>query len=406
MATEYNKADILEEIESIKRSLHFISRNLRIVQEEYDKNGNTNVDLLFKIKSLQEQKLEGENRLRDLELNLDGDKIKNLYSVSVEVFYSYLPSGILHLYNADKMPLVKFTIQNNSSKSVQFVVVSEIDSFSFPRTDSLLLNPDEQAPILQMPTFDVNALRDLSEIRKCILHCKISYVEMGDKKILFEQDYELFFTARNVIQWAIRDNEKRIIPLLEHVVAWVTPRTDSVKTILGVAARKIGAISGYQGREDPQKTRDQVKAIFETLKNDVQLVYVNSPFAIGPSSEQTLQAIRLPRESLVEKCANCIDGTVLYASLLELASLEPLIFLTNGHAFVGWKTWKNSSNYEFLETTVTNSSTFDEAWRLGNEQYKKALKENYLHNPIFSPDGFARILDVKHIHSNGIFPME
>ena len=46
----------------------------------------------------------------------------------------------------------------------------------------------------------------------------------------------------------------------------------------------------------------------------------------------------LPRESLADKEANCINGTVLFASLLEGISMSPAIVLVPGHAFLAWET--------------------------------------------------------------------
>jgi hypothetical protein len=69
----------------------------------------------------------------------------------------------------------------------------------------------------------------------------------------------------------------------------------------------------------------------------------------------------LPRESLFDKQANCIDGTVLFASLLEGISMRPAIVLVPGHAFVAWETWTSSGEWRYLETTMIGTSTFEQA---------------------------------------------
>ena len=79
------------------------------------------------------------------------------------------------------------------------------------------------------------------------------------------------------------------------------------------------------------------------------------------------QRIRLPRESLRDRMANCIDGTVLVASLLEAMSLNPAIVLVPGHAFVSWETWPDSGEWRYLETTMISSHDYDAARRRGDQ---------------------------------------
>ena len=73
------------------------------------------------------------------------------------------------------------------------------------------------------------------------------------------------------------------------------------------------------------------------------------------------QRVRLPSESLTGGQANCIDGTVLMASLLEGFSLNPAIVVIPGHAFLGWETWPNSHVWRYLETTMIGTNNFQEA---------------------------------------------
>ncbi len=69
----------------------------------------------------------------------------------------------------------------------------------------------------------------------------------------------------------------------------------------------------------------------------------------------------LPRESLEDKQANCIDGAVLFATLLEAASLNPALVIVPGHAFVAWETWSGSNVWNYLETTMIGTHSFQEA---------------------------------------------
>jgi hypothetical protein len=83
---------------------------------------------------------------------------------------------------------------------------------------------------------------------------------------------------------------------------------------------------------------EQVGALYQALK-EAGLTYINSVIDYGAAACQATQRTRLPRESLATNSANCIDGTVLMASLLEGASLNAALVLIPGHAFVGWQSW-------------------------------------------------------------------
>ena len=78
-----------------------------------------------------------------------------------------------------------------------------------------------------------------------------------------------------------------------------------------------------------------------------------------------MQRVRLPREALENKSANCLDGTILMASLLEAASLNPGIVLIPGHALLAWETNDHSNQWDYLETTMIGTQDFETAQKAG-----------------------------------------
>ena len=150
-----------------------------------------------------------------------------------------------------------------------------------------------------------------------------------------------------------------------------------------------------------------MKAIYKALKHDAGLAYVNSPLNFGKQRGQITQRVRLPATSLHENRgrANCIDGTVLYASLLELANLEPVIALAPQHAFVGWRIWRGTDQYDFLETTLTGTDDFETALDEGYQHYAQARSNEYFGRELFDPHGFARLIDVTACRARHIYPL-
>jgi hypothetical protein len=153
-------------------------------------------------------------------------------------------------------------------------------------------------------------------------------------------------------------------------------------------------IWGYQGT--PEAVTPQVAALYQSLR-EAEIVYVNSMIDYGAAPGTFTQRTRLPRESLALRSANCIDGTVLMASLLEGASLSPAIVLVPGHAFLAWETWRNSNEWRYLETTLIGTADFDAACQAGQRQYKMHREQN---------QSLVRPLPLHELRAAGIWPME
>ena len=155
-----------------------------------------------------------------------------------------------------------------------------------------------------------------------------------------------------------------------------------------------GRMLGYQG--DPDVVNQQVASLYRSLR-EAEIVYVNSVIDYGAGSGQSTQRTRLPRESLSSRSANCIDGTVLLASLLEGISLNPAILLTPGHALVGWESWTGNGEWKFLETTMIGTAGFDAACNSGQRQYNEFEK--------FGKDRIT-LHPINELRKRNIWPME
>ena len=108
--------------------------------------------------------------------------------------------------------------------------------------------------------------------------------------------------------------------------------------------------------------------MYNAVRSEVSVGYVNTSLAFAPGDTTAVQRVRLPREVLSSGAANCIDGVVLLASLLEACSLSPAIVTVPGHAFLGWETWKGSNEWKYLETTMLGTQEFDVAVERGDAE--------------------------------------
>ena len=121
----------------------------------------------------------------------------------------------------------------------------------------------------------------------------------------------------------------------ELLAAFVRPNDPNVDVILREAADKLAqagrdpAIDGYkQGKK--ARAWEIAEAIWSALAAH-SIAYVLPP----KSFERHGQQVRGPSEILSRQVGTCLDLCLFYAACLEQAGLNPLIVLTEGHAFAG-----------------------------------------------------------------------
>ena len=269
-----------------------------------------------------------------------------------------LPTSIHHLLDRTRHPLVTFTARTVGYEIRRLRFTSFVAGYSARAVDVVELPPGEQIRVDQLPTLFPGRLRDLNELSTATVNVM---VEDLDGSIELHRTHTVPLLARTAVPLAVMDPQTgQWHDLSRYLGAFVTPNAPAVMTFLREVARHHpdGRLVGYQGGREG--VTPQVKAIFEALKT-TGIVYVNSVVAFSPEEGTSTQRLRLPRESLEDKQANCIDGTVLVASLLEAMSMHPAIVIVPGHAFVAWETWDDSGEWGYLETTMIDHASFEQA---------------------------------------------
>ena len=100
----------------------------------------------------------------------------------------------------------------------------------------------------------------------------------------------------------------------------------------------------------------QVWAIWYLLQRH-KVTYSSITTTSEESAELSSQAVRPLSQSLQNGQANCIDGTVLFASILRKIGIEPIIVLVPGHAYLGFYLDPQNTHVAYLETTMLNDAT-------------------------------------------------
>jgi hypothetical protein len=99
------------------------------------------------------------------------------------------------------------------------------------------------------------------------------------------------------------------------------------------------------------ETLRQVFAIWSALQKR-GLQYSSATTTPGGSETVQSQFVRFIDQSLTNTQANCVDGSVLVASLLRKISIEPFLVTIPGHMYVGFYLGAGKSQFVGLETTI------------------------------------------------------
>jgi len=285
----------------------------------------------------------------------------------VHVRMAQVPTSIYHIMDPEEHPLVTCWVSNSATKDNRIRrvrVVSFIEGYSAQAVDTIELKPRTHHEFNQLPTLFPDRVRDVTELTRAMLNVVVE--DMDNNVTELHRTAPIWLLARTTAPVVIMDPKAgEWLDMSRYWGAYVTPNAQSVMKFLRevVNYHPENRLVGYQGGEE--EIEPQVKAVFDALKHKADIRYVNSVVDFSPEEGASNQRIRLPKESLEDKQANCIDGTVLFASLLEGISLSPAIVVVPGHAFVAWETWsqpaRKSNKWKYLETTMIGSHSFEEA---------------------------------------------
>lgn len=312
-----------------------------------------------------------------------------------------LATGMAHLYALRRTPLVSVRVENFRNKVARVAVRCHIEGYSAHAIESAEIPPKDSGN--NSETFDLfpplfpERIRTLTELTAGSLHVVVEDLDAGDTGIEVTSARPIAMLPPTTAILSYRDpktgKEQKQYDLL---AAWVTPGSQAVLHMLRTSTdlTKLKAMRGYQS--DAAGVRDHVRAIYDALKA-AEFRYISSVFAFGGGEGQSLQRVRLPRESIEQRSANCIDSTVLMASLLEATGIDPLIVIVPGHAFLGFRhTPKFPDLIDYVETTMLSTHSFEDACKAGAEKVKYAKEWNEL----------WPLVDVRKLRESGITPME
>ena len=258
-----------------------------------------------------------------------------------------------------------------------------------------IVNPDTTDVFAPPLTFDMAKAAKIKAPEKVNIQIR-AYALENDHEILF------YSASEPTTLYPVQVNGSELQGVKNRnwwFAAWVTPNMDSIPNILNDLKKKLpeGTVKVYQKYSDDETVAESskrvVQAVYEVLQAR-KITYLQNNGAGG-----TGQKINYPIEVLRSRDGLCIETAVLFASILEALGMQVFIVNIPEHAFVGWRTDKNSNTLDFVETTlIGGSSTFAYANSSGIEKYNEQLDAGNFES------GDAELIDIETVREYGIVP--
>ena len=315
-----------------------------------------------------------------------------------------LAIGTYHLIAGGK---IKNTLDNanalitlrmvNQERKLRTVTVSvEVTGITDVVTETIALPPGKQVDRLISPPlkidFKVAKLRS-ARVGQITLHIvdQATHAPVLDRTLLIQ------VLPRDNLPLSRKTGEDDIRPTYNYAAAWVTPNAPAIDAFLAKAKARLPGGASFSGKQSA--TRPQVKALFEELRAH-GVSYVMDPALFDERG--LIQRTRLPSEVLASSNAQCLEGTLLYATLLESIGIAPVLVFIPGHAFLAWKPSRGDATREpllFLETTMTGGTrSFEEAMDSARSKFVRAAD-----NKQFAR-GTAAMVDIVALRARGYTP--
>jgi len=272
-----------------------------------------------------------------------------------EVFPAFANYAALQRPDERRWGTIAVTITNSTSAALRNRLTVKVQGWSDEEIQLVEMRAGERRTFLFAPTFLTRFFKN-NEIAAAT--ALVTATDMAGSP-LFTATSPVRVRAVGDMFWGTN------FKYAPFIASWVTPHDSQVERILAAAKEYMPGrrLPGYEltksAAVQERSTLLQARAIYQALQSS-GLSYVKSSMTLGGNVGWS-ERVRTPRESLEQRSANCIDATVMYASLFENLDMEPVVVLVPGHSYVGVRVARGSSRYLYIESAQTARIGFDAA---------------------------------------------
>lgn len=231
----------------------------------------------------------------------------------------------------------------------------------YARSVSTFVLPKERTEYIIYPDilWRYNALRDNEQAEpiSVVANVEVDGKDLGQKVRTFSvrsiNECLLGFNKQ------LPDGRTRYVSTRLFYAAYVNEENPPIDKVLREAlnTRIVRRFLGYQST--PEMVDKQVYALWYVLQKR-NFKYSSVSYSSLSSNVVYAQRVRTFEDALNSSQINCVDGSVLFASLLRAINITPVLVQMPGHMFVGYYTDSAKKNLTFLETTMIGDVDLDD----------------------------------------------
>lgn len=252
-------------------------------------------------------------------------------------------------------------IKLKSGRANTVVRIELAETPFYARSVSTFVLPKERTEYIIYPDilWRYNALRDNEQAEpiSVVANVEVDGKDLGQKVRTFSvrsiNECLLGFNKQ------LPDGRTRYVSTRLFYAAYVNEENPLIDKVLREAlnTRIVRRFLGYQST--PEMVDKQVYALWYVLQKR-NFKYSSVSYSSLSSNVVYAQRVRTFEDALNSSQINCVDGSVLFASLLRAINITPVLVQMPGHMFVGYYTDSAKKNLTFLETTMIGDVDLDD----------------------------------------------
>ena len=334
-----------------------------------------------------------------------GETVPSVENIDVVVLCYDIVPVIYHLYGTYLESMTTTTVTNRNAGPITLRVEASVANYTETDVKTITLASGETYTVKQNPPLLPTALGELHEQRKGSVRVLVEMLKEGERRLLFEDTVAIEVYSRDDFPW----NIPGFYNGTQFLATMVTPNDPAIEEMMRKAAPRMpgGIVTwDYKTEDDSDhRTWDRMKAIYDTLAEDYDIIYVATGVTFVPKEDMSegfsLQRLQLPYEVMDSHGGMCVELSLLFASAFEKLFWRPIIITIPGHVYVAIPISWNSNTYYFLEATMIGGATFEEAVQYGNKEFMEEhigpIDEDRLDHYFW--------LDVSEARAEGITPI-
>ena len=306
-----------------------------------------------------------------------------------------------------KYSLFKMIIKNTSGHAAENVEIvynisNYVDNKVCQKINKIL--PGQTIVVNCYPNFPEKIVEKTTSSKE-----EVTVMVKGPNIKNVENNFSIQFKGRNefVYSFIPADERRTAADMFDNkdlLSCLITPEDPIIKYLTQKIQEKVlkGEKAAVENNEN-EGVRFMLGVYEATLRS--HMVYSGTtgvPEKVGDVSTMT-QSIRLPREVITGKTGLCIELSLLYASIMMTAGMDPVVYLVPGHAYPGFRM---NGNYYAIESTgiggegMGGRASGEDALKSGMQSLQKFMQQARMGDP-----GYM-ILDVREAIKKGAVAME